>query len=160
MPDRPLPEVSDPDVACEALRTHMNDALEGLEWEYDDDRTIIIHLVGMDQSGTIDNYLAKLTFLYYPEWPPSVTFLNPETGTYDGTHWPRIEGHPSLAMHPSYGDAPTGMVCNSMTFEYYFWGGHGTNEATAWKKSVHTLAATVAELTDAFSARYYKGKLT
>ena len=159
MPDHQLPEAVDPETARAALLKHSENALEGYNWEYDNDRTIYVKMPATDEQGKTEEYLIRLTFLYYPDWPPSVTFLNPETKRYDGTHWPQTNS-PSLAMHPSYGDAPTGMVCNSMMFEYYFWGGHNATENIRWQKGKHTLAATIAELTDHLKPPLYKGRAT
>ena len=159
MPDRTFPEVADAETARTALKKHSANALEGLEWEYDGDRTIYVKMPAINAQGKAEEYLVRLTFLYYPDWPPSVTFLNPETKRYDGTHWPRT-GSSSLAMHPNYGGAPSGMVCNSMTFEYYFWGGHQVTENISWQKGTHTFAATIAELKDHLKPPFYQGRAT
>jgi hypothetical protein len=38
------------------------------------------------------------------------------------------------------------LICNSMFFDWYFYGGHGDQPAVSWKPGVHRAAATVAEL--------------
>ena len=136
----------------------MAKALDGYEYEYDEDRTIFVRMPAFRADGARDAYLIRLTFLYYPDWPPNVTFVNPESKKYDGTNWPKIAGSPTLAFYPSYGDAPAGMVCNSMTFEYYFWGGHSPSDEIRWSKQKHTFAATIAELRDHLRQPYYQGK--
>ena len=158
MPDHPLPGATDLEQARKALLAHMEVALDGYTYEYDGDRTIYVHMTGNSESGGTDEYLVRLGFLYYPDWPPTVTFVNPETNKHDGTHWPEPVASPRLQFNPAYGDAPAGMVCNSMTFEYYFWGGHAPAENIRWKKGVHTFAATLAELGDHLRPPYYKGK--
>lgn len=158
MPDRPLPQVTDPLIARTALQAHMAKALEGYRYEYDGDRAIYVFMNGEQADGTEHEYLLRLTFLFYPDWPPSVTFLNPETRRYDRTHWPKVSGSGRVAFYPSYGDAPTGLVCNSMTFEYYFWGGHSPREAIRWKRGVHTFAATLAEIRDHLRPPHYQGR--
>lgn len=158
MPDHPLPEATDPEQARKALLTHMGVALDGYTYEYDGDRTIDIHMTGTSDSGATDEYLVRLGFLYYPDWPPTVTFLNPKTNKYDGTHWPQPTASSRLQFNSAYGDAPAGMVCNSMTFEYYFWGGHSPAENIRWRNDVHTFAATLAELRDHLRPPHYKGK--
>ncbi len=158
MPDRALPEAVEPQLARAALIAHMGNALEGYRYEYDGDRTIYVWMDGVKPDGTVDEYLVRLMFLYYPEWPPNVTFVNPETRRYDGKSWPQITGAIRLAFHASYGDAPAGMVCNSMTFEYYFWGGHSPTDGIKWNKEVHTFAATLAELRDHLRQPYYQGR--
>jgi hypothetical protein len=158
MPDSPLPEAVDPQRARATLAAHVDNALEGYYYEYDGDRTIYVWMAGERPNGSVDEYLIRLTFLCYPEWPPSVTFVNPKTRRYDGTHWPQIAGATRLAFHPVYGDAPAGMVCNSMSFEYYFWGGHSPAEGIRWSKAVHTFAATMAELHDHLRQPFYQGR--
>lgn len=157
-PGRSLPQPVDPAAARAAVRAHMAKALDGYAYDYDDDRTIFVRMLATAPDGTQDMYMIRLTFLYYPDWPPSVTFVNVETAKYDGTHWPRIAGSSTLALYPNYGDAPTGMVCNSMTFEYYFWGGHSPSDEIRWSKEKHTFAATIAELRDNLRQPYYQGK--
>lgn len=157
MPDRPLPVPSDPATAQSALRQHLPKALDGYKYEYDNDRTVYVHMAGIRADGTTDEYLVRLTFLYYPTYPPSVTFVNPATKQYDGTHWP-AGNSPRLAFHARYGDAPAGMVCNSMTFEYYFWGGHNPTPEISWNPQIHTFAATIAELADHLRPPLYQGR--
>ena len=157
MSDRPLPVPADPAVAVSAFEAHKDKALAGFRWDQDGALAILVWLDAHRASGEIDEYLARLTFLYYPEWPPTVTFVNPETKRYAPASWPRTASD-RLAMHPMYGDAPEGMVCNSMTFEYYFWGGHQANEATRWRPGTHTFAATLNELRMHLQPPYYQGR--
>lgn len=160
MPDRPLPEPVDPFTSKAALRAHLPKVLGSFRHEYDEDRTVYVWLSATKNSGETDEYLVRLLFLHYPTWPPSVTFVNPETKQYDGTHWPAISGSPRMAFYPSYADAPTGMVCNSLTFEYYFWGGHNPTPEIAWSKEKHTFAATIAELVDHLNPPFYQRRQT
>lgn len=156
MPDRPLPTVSDPEEAREAfLRDHAM-ALEGYRWEQEGPLSILVHLEGHRASGEVDLYLACFSFLYYPIWPPSVTFVNPETHRHDPAHWPNATG-PNIAFHATYGDAPTGMVCNSMFFEYYFWGGHGADSSIRWDPERYTFAASLNELRIHLCPPHYHG---
>ncbi len=160
MPDRPLPAFTDPITASTAVRKHLPSALAGHRYEYDGDRTILLWLQAIRPTGETDEYLARLTFLHYPDWPPSVTFLNPDSRQYDGTNWPAISGNPNNAFYARYGDAPEGMMCNTTSFEYYFWGGHTPTPAIHWNKNCHTFAATIAELTDNLRAPFYQGRQT
>lgn len=160
MPDRQLPEAVDPFTSRSALRAHIPKALDAFRYEYDGDRTVYLWLAARRSTGEMDEYLVRLMFLHYPDWPPSVTFVNPETRQYDGSHWPTVAGSQRVAFHAQYGDAPAGMVCNSMTFEYYFWGGHGPSENIHWNKERHTFAATIAELVDHLNPPFYQGRQT
>jgi hypothetical protein len=160
LPDRSLPEAVDPFTSRSALREHLPRAMEGHRYEYDGDRTVYLWLTAKRATRELDEYLVRLIFLHYPDWPPSVTFVNPETKQYDGTHWPSSAGSPRIAFYHSYGDAPAGMVCNSMTFEYYFWGGHSPSEEIRWSKEKYTFAATIAELVDHLNPPFYQGRQT
>jgi hypothetical protein len=160
MPDRPIPAAVDPFTSRAALVEHLPKALDGLRYEYDSDRTVYLWLVGTRSSGEVDEYLVRLSFLHYPDWPPSVTFVNPNTKQYDATHWPLISGSQRMAFHPRYGDAPNGMVCNSTSFEYYFWGGHNPATDIHWDKRKQTFAATVSELVDHLNPPFYQGRQT
>jgi len=156
MPDRPLPTVSDPEEARAAFLRDHEKALEGYRWEEQSPLSILVHLEGHRASGEVDLYLACFSFLYYPIWPPSVTFVNPVTLKYDPAYWPKTSG-PNIAFSAPYGDAPSGMVCNSMFFEYYFWGGHAPNPNISWDPKRHTFAASLNELRIHLRPPHYQG---
>lgn len=131
-------------------------AFEGLNWERDGD-VCFVEFEAKRPDGTADVYLTKWTFFHYPEWPPHVTFVDPKTKLYDSSYWPVISGSTDLAFNASYGDAPEGLICNSMFFDWYFWGGHGSQPAVSWRPGVHRAAATVAELIIHLQQPYYVG---
>jgi hypothetical protein len=158
VPDHPLPAATPPPrLARAAVLAHRDAALEGLEWEEESPFVIYVTLPAVRPDGTADTYISRFSFVYYPDWPPSVTFVDPSTKEYSPAHWPRIINSDRLAFHATYGDAPTGLICNSMFFEYYFWGGHGRTEGQAWEKGRHTMAATVSELKIHLAQPYYVG---
>src|SRR5690348_14341481 len=70
--------------------------LEEAGWKRPDALTLLVPLAGEREDGTVDEFLLRLQFGYYRDWPPSAQFVNPETGTYrypDDVRWlPRIEG--------------------------------------------------------------------
>lgn len=156
MPDHPLPTVSDPEEARESFLNHRAAALEEYAWEEDGPLAILVQLEGHRADGTVDRYVARFSFLHYPTWPPSVTFVNPETRAYDPAYWPKANG-PNFAFHAEYGDAPAGMVCNSMFFEYYFWGGHTPDASVRWDAACHTFAASLNELRIYLQQPLYEG---
>ncbi len=157
MSDRPLPSLVDPLLARAAFERHAPAALEGLSWHELTPLSIAVDLEALRADGERDRYVLRLDFAYYPDWPPRATFLDPATGRPDPSAWPRIEGAGHIGFHPTYGDAEWGMVCNSMFFEYYFWGGHSPDGAIAWKKDSHTFAASINVLRDVLQAPFYKG---
>lgn len=160
MPDRPLPTASDPEIARAAFLRHRDAALEEYVWEQDGALAILVPMEGRRTTSELDRYLARLTFLYYPTWPPGATFVNPQSRRYDPTKWPEVDSSvpgATLALHPTYGDAPEGLVCNSMFFEYYFWGGHAPGESIRWDPTQHTFAASLNELRIHLQPPYYRG---
>lgn len=160
MPDHLLPTAADPEDARESFLRHRDVALDDFEWEQDGPLAIFVHLEGRRVDGTVDRYLARLSFLYYPAWPPSATFVNPDTRRYDPKSWPDVDTTVSgatLALHPVYGDAPEGLICNSMFFEYYFWGGHAPGGNIRWDPARHTFAASLNELRIHLLPPYYRG---
>ena len=53
-----------------------------------------------------DDYLLRLYFSHYPDWPPSARFVNPATrqfGAGDKRWLPMITGANELHVHASYG---------------------------------------------------------
>lgn len=156
MPDRPLPTVSYPQEARAAFLRHRDAALEGYEWKQQSPLSILVTIEAARPDGGADFYLARFGFQYYPTWPASVTFVNPNTEQYDPKHWPQSTA-PDIAFHAPYGDAPEGMVCNSMFFEYYFWGGHSPAIRIHWDPQKHTFAASLHELRIALGRPYYQG---
>jgi hypothetical protein len=98
--------------------------MEGLRWTEESALLTYLTLPGRRCDGLTDTYVARFSFVYYPDWPPSVTFVNPDTRAYDPAYWPKINNSERMALHPTYGGAPAGLICNSMFFEFYFWGGH------------------------------------
>jgi hypothetical protein len=157
MPDRPLPVPANPLEAQTAFEAHKDKALAGLCWEQDGPLAILVWLEARRPSGEVDEYLARLSFLHYPEWPPAVTFVNPDTKRYDPAFWPRTSSD-RMAMHPTYGDGSEGLVCNSMVFQYYFWGGHQATDTTRWAPGNHTFAATLNELVIHLQPPSYQGR--
>lgn len=158
MPDHPLPSVGDQLLAREAFERHAPAALEGRIWTEETPLSILIQINARREDAQIDAYLARFEFVHYPAWPPSVTFVDAKTRRYDPSAWPRVEGAPNIAFHAVYGDAPAGMVCNSMFFEYYFWGGHAADDTIRWDPRRHRFAASLTELDEALCAPYYKGR--
>lgn len=160
MPDHQLPTAADPQEAREAFLRHRDTALEGYTWEQDGPLAILVQMEGRRATSEVDRYLARLSFLYYPTWPPSATFVNPGTRRYDPKFWPDVDPSvmgATLALHPVYADAPEGLVCNSMFFEYYFWGGHMPGEVVRWDPTRHTFAASLNELRIHLRPPYYRG---
>ena len=157
MPDRELPTPQPPLVVrrvVDALAS--SDTFEGLTVRRVDD-VLFVEFPGTRADGTVDRYVTKWSFAYYPEWPPDVTFVKRDTLTYDPAAWPKINNSPVFALHAAYPGAPAGLICNSMFFGYYFWGGHGSQPAASWKAGVHHASASVGELKIHLAQPWYVG---
>ena len=113
---------------------------------------LVVHVPvsGVASEGTTDDFLLRLGFTHYDEWPPSAQFVNPETGTFvigeDEHHLPRITGSNELQVHAAY-DHPAGhkiqLVCSSATLEFYEVR-HGMEAKHLWQPGVHTLWTTIS----------------
>lgn len=159
MPDREL-ATPQPPVAVRKVvdALESSDTFEGLKVTRVDD-VLFVEFPAVRADGTVDRYLTKWSFAYYPEWPPDVTFVNKETLRYDPSSWPKINNSGIFALHADYGGAPAGLICNSMFFAWYFWGGHGSQPGTSWKPGVHQAISSVAELKIHLNQPYYIGPL-
>ncbi len=105
----PLPNT--PTQARIALDQHLPIVLRGrtmeeVGWVRPDHLTLLIPVFGVNRMDEADEYLLRLHFGYYPEWPPSAQFINPATKRYvfpDDIRWlPRIEGASEIAIHANY----------------------------------------------------------
>jgi hypothetical protein len=145
----PLPELR------KVLAEDLPVAFEGLEWWQTED-VYFVKFPAIREDGTVDSYVTKWTFFHYPAQPPHVTFVNPDTLQYDPASWPNA-GTPGLDLSPEYGDAPEGLICNSMFYNWYYYGGHGDQPAVSWKPGIHKAIATVTELRNALRPPHYRG---
>jgi hypothetical protein len=154
-----MPTLADPLEARAAMLRHRDAALEGLRWCEESALVLLVWLPALRNDGRKDIYLARFDFSWYPTWPPSVTFLDRRGREPSPLAWPNVSPPPTIAFYPTYDGAPNGMVCNSMFFEYYFWGGHAPGEAIRWN-ATRTFAASINELREALRPPYYQGKRT
>ncbi len=150
-PPLPLPELR------AVLARDLPLAFEGLKYVREDD-VYFVTFPATREDGTVDSYLTKWTFLDYPGQPPHVTFVNPATKRHDPAYWPNAN-NARTQLTPVYGDAPEGLICNSMFYAWYYWGGHGEQPAVSWIPGVHRAIATVTELRDVLSPPHYRGPL-
>lgn len=146
----PLPELR------RILAEDLPIAFAGLEYVEEED-VYYVTFPAVRSDSTVDYYLTKWTFFHYPEQPPHVTFVNRSTKLYDPQAWPDANS-PTMALHPVYGDAPEGLICNSMFYDWYYYGGHGTQPAVSWIPGVHKAIATVTELRAVLQQPNCKGR--
>jgi len=159
----PLPNT--PAQARAALDKHLPVVLRGrtmeeVGWIRSDLLTLLIPVFGVNEIGKADDYLLKLHFGYYPEWPPSAQFVNPETKRYvfpEDIRWlPRIEGTNEISVHTN--NPPIGqLICCSVTLEFYQIK-HGVEARHLWDPARQNFAATLNAIERGLRLPYYKGR--
>lgn len=156
--------IADPHAGAAKFAEHLARILAGrslndLGWKNPNALTLVIPAVA--HNG--DEYTVKLDFRYYAEWPPSVTFVNPETLQFDGDadlYWvPKVEGDSGFHLHPKYNDANFSgqLVCCSFAAEFYLML-HPVNPEHVWDCERFNFAATIHRINRALSSSYYKGR--
>lgn len=120
-----------------------------------------------DHAGLVDDYHLDMDMSYYRDWPPGVTFVNPETRAFDpcaDARW--LPANPlalppgtNIGYHSAYriGGIPRQMVCNSMVLEYYM-SNHTPGADERWDPARHTLHATLSVLQTMLTRPYYGGR--
>jgi hypothetical protein len=81
-----------------------------------------------------DDYLLRLYFSHYPNWPPSARFVNPATRLYQAgdKRWlPTISGTNELAVHASF-QVVEQLICCSATLEFYLVN-HSVEDRHRWQ---------------------------
>lgn len=143
------------------LRGHT---LEEVGWTRLDPLTLLIPLFGTSADGTRDNYLLRLNFLYYPDWPPSALFVNPDSQTYrhpEDLAWlPKVDGKGEIGLHAQYdipGGGKTQLICASVTLEFYLVL-HDVKDYMVWDPNVQNFAATLAAVERILRQPHYQGR--
>jgi hypothetical protein len=105
-----------------------------------------------------DDYLLRLYFSHYPDWPPSVRFVNPETKQFtagDKRWLPMITGTNELAVHAEFPGAGQ-LICCSATLEFYQVN-HGVADQHRWTPG-SSFAATLNVLSRYMRPPAYTGR--
>lgn len=152
-----------------AMDDHLPIVLRGRSlaeagWTRPDPLTLLVPVVGEPADGAADDYLLRLTFLYYPDWPPSAQFVNPATLAYrfpDDARWlPKVDGTSEIAVHAQY-DTPDRkkiqLICASVTLEFYQVL-HSVEDRLVWDPRVQNFAATLTAIGRVLRPPYYKGR--
>ena len=135
--------------------------------EFDDLRLYVeMWAVDVDYNKR-DGYHVVMDMSYYRNWPPGVTFVNPETGAFDpnvdGRWLPAMRSKPpgtDIGYHLSYGlssGESKQMICNSMVLEYYQ-SNHNPQPEERWDPGIHNLFATLSLLQMMLTEPYYGGR--
>jgi hypothetical protein len=157
----PLP----PAEAIAALEEDLPIVLQGktldeVGWVRLDPLTLLMPMVGVQQGNPPDDYLLRLGFGYYREWPPSAQFVNPETKQYtigkDARWLPKLEGCNEIHVHADY-ESKGQLICSSITLEFYKVR-HGLDPKHLWDSKRQNFAATLATIRWALRSDFYKGR--
>lgn len=173
MPEELLPVANDPLLAKEALDEHLAlmfeikgvANLEELGWTRPTPLTLRIPMRAVS-GNQVDEFMLELGFSYYPDWPPSARFINPNTGAFDPATdycWvPILDGSPAIYTHRVYngpdGKVYLGFICCSFTLDYYL-SRHGVSfPGTHWKAKDRKFLATISVLEHAMRT-CYRGRM-
>ena len=165
----PTPTPSSPAVAKAALEADIAKLLGPSskfagKWDRVGPLAMTVSFTGRHKdNATEETYVALLTFTHYPDWPPLVQFVNPETTAYtypqDISHLPWLDGNPEIHVHHSYCNQPGDqLVCCSANLKFYLIR-HGIDSADKiWNKSRHNLAWTLNTIQRALTGPHYRGR--
>lgn len=164
----PVPNT--PAAAKRALARDLPRVLKGRTlaeagWHQPDDLSLLLPMWALGDEGVRDEYRLRLGFGYYPDWPPSAQFVNPDTAQYvhpvDVRHLPRIEGTPEIQVHANYDQTGrfgvSQLICASVTLEFYVIR-HQVKPDHLWDPSKHNFAATINGIAHWLKPPYYKGR--
>lgn len=135
--------------------------LEELGWQQPNDLTLLIPMTAQGANAANDEYLLRLHFDCYPEWPPSALFVNPETFNYehrpeDVVWLPRIEGNQQIAVHQNYSQRSQ-LICCSTTLEFYLMN-HSVKAEHVWDANRQNFNATISAIRHGLCPLFYKGR--
>ena len=114
-----------------------------------------------------DDFHIVMDMSFYRTWPPGVTFIDPQTKTFDPNKdmkWlPTIKSKPpgtDIHYHHSYSlttKVTKQMICNSMFLEYYQ-SNHAPKPEETWDPNRHNLFASLSLLQMMLTEPYYGGR--
>ena len=177
-----LPAKNDRDVARSQFREDMDIVLASrlaakhgwrLRPDYDNLR-LFVDMWALDEGGRRldgDDYHIAMDMEYYKNYPPGVTFVNPETWSFDPRSdmawFPKLGGSrpplTTLCFDPTASLGQNGynsvqVFNNTMFLEYYFNGGN-ISSAHAWDPDHNTFFATLDILQKLLTRPCYEGRL-
>lgn len=131
---------------------------EGSGWRRIHDHGLLIPVTGyLKEAADVPDFLLRLEFFHYPDWPPSAQFVNPSTGGFvighDGFWLPKIDTE-EIKTHENYGGNQGQVICSSVTLEFYAVL-HGVEEKYVWKHPRQNFAATINQIEWALRHHYH-----
>lgn len=164
---RTAPTPATPAAAVGALEEHLplvlkGSSIEDLGWTRLDPLTLLVPTVGERSDGSLDEFLLRLGFGYYPRWPPSAQFVNPSTNSYavgQDEYWlPRVAAN-WFKTHANYkhNGRQLQLICCSATLEFYQVE-HGVKDHHRWDPLRQNFAATINAVERALKPPHYQGR--
>lgn len=159
------PVLANPIVARAAMEQDLVKVLHGrgVTWEESGwrrihDHGLLIPVTGyFKEVADAPDFLLRLEFFHYPDWPPSAQFVNPATGKFvigqDGFWLPKIDCD-EIKTHENYGSNQGQVICSSVTLEFYTVL-HSVEEKHVWKHPRQNFAATLNQIEWALRHHYH-----
>ena len=171
VPSKPNRELSisqfKEDYAC--ILQHSHKIYHDWKFEpYFDKQYLYVDIWAFDEHhNKLDDYHLHMDMSYYRSYPPGVSYINPETKSFDPNKdlkwFPKPNGAPpgtNIGYHVSY-NLNTGqnkqMICNSMILEYYQ-SNHSPSPDQMWDSTKHNLFSTLYILQSMLLSPYYGGR--
>jgi hypothetical protein len=133
-------------------------SLEEIGWSRPNRLSLLVPMTGIYQ-GQKDDFLLRLGFEAYREWPPSARFVNPGSLDYaypDDQHFvPKLVSQ-ECQTHVAYQRTPQSnkiqLICCSATLEFYQ-ALHGVEADHIWKNT-DTFFTTITAIQKALGSSY------
>lgn len=139
-------------------------------WELEPDYgglRLYVNMWALDEGGNrLDDYHIDMDMSYYPDHPPGVTFVNPETRSFEfsadvkwfprwGSTPPHIKICVDLSPNPP-GDQKVQVLRNTMFLNFYLEGRYEISEG--WSPDRNTFFATLHVLQQLLTRPHYEGR--
>lgn len=136
-------------------------------WKVDWDEASGICYVEMQRHfgspEVLHKYLLRLSFNYYPQEQPGVTFVNPETRAIGAAEdferwWPNIDGNPWINVQINAAEPAKSYLCFQWTHEFSeTHGALAADDPKKWDQERHNVVGVAAMVQRAISSAHYKG---
>jgi hypothetical protein len=133
-------------------------SLEELGWSRPNRLSLLVPMLGTFQ-GKTDEFLLRLGFQAYRQWPPSAQFVNPDTLQYAGVEDQRFvpkltsgECHTHVAYQRDQQSKKIQLICCSATLEFYEVL-HNVEDHHLWRDT-DTFLTTINAIQKAFASSY------
>ena len=171
IPSKNNPKLAEMQFKEDLVKVLANTHSQYNEWNFTPDYGnlhLYVDMWAFDENHCkLDDFHIDMDMSYYRNYPPGVTFINPDTKSFDpckDMRWlPRIAPRPTginIRYHPKF-RLNTGqtkqLICNSMILEYYQTE-HTPTGDQRWSMNRHTFFATLDILQMMLFKPHYWGR--